>query len=80
MPVTIKKERLTIDLPAAEHRKIKAYAAYKGESLREFVLESIKARIERDAEEEDFLNILTKTTTLLEDLWNNKKDSAYDKL
>jgi uncharacterized protein (DUF1778 family) len=80
MPVVLKRERLTIDLPASEHRKIKAYAAYKGESLREFVLESIKTRMERDAEEGDFLSIMTKTTTLLEDLWNNKKDAAYDRL
>lgn len=80
MPVPEKRERLTIDLPAGEHRKIKAYAAYRGESLREFILESIKARMDRDAEEADFLSIMTKTNTLLEDLWNNKKDSAYDKL
>lgn len=80
MSVELKRERLTIDLPAGEHRKIKAYAAYKGESLREFVLESIRTRMERDAEEGDFLNIMTKTTTLLENLWNNKKDAAYDKL
>jgi uncharacterized protein (DUF1778 family) len=80
MPVGEKRERLTIDLPAGEPRKIKAYAAFKGESLKEFVLASIKARMERDAESEDFLNLLTKTPTLLEELWKNKKDSAYDNL
>ena len=43
-----KRERLTIDIPCEEHRKIKAYAALRGQSLREFVLGSIKNQMALD--------------------------------
>jgi len=73
-------ERLTIDLSSGEHRKIKAYAAYRGETLKKFVLESIRNRIEMETEKEDFLKIMTKPTSLLEELWDNETDAAYDDL
>jgi len=80
MSVTAKRERLTIDLSAEEHRKIKAYAAYHGKTLREFVIESIKTRIALDAEEEDLFMMTTKATEVLQELWDNEKDSAYDQI
>ena len=80
MPVAAKRERLTIDLLPEEHRKIKAYAAYRGKTLREFVVESVKAKIALDAEEDDLIMITTKPTTLLLELWDNERDSAYDKV
>jgi len=50
MAVGEKRERLTIDVTPEIHRKIKSYAASRGKSLREFVLESIKTQMERDSE------------------------------
>ena len=75
-----KKERLTIDLPSHEHRKIKALAAFRGETLKKFVLDSIRARVAAEAEEHDFLQIMTKPTKILQELWDNERDAAYDDL
>ena len=52
MAKTAKRDRLTIDLSPEEHRKIKAYAAYQGKSLKEFVVESIRIKMALDSERE----------------------------
>ncbi len=80
MAVAEKRERLTIDLASTEHRKIKAYAALRGQSLREFVLRSIRAQMERDEDEADLLKLTTKPTAALRELWDNDRDAAYDKM
>ncbi len=76
------RDRLSIDLPPKEHRKIKAYAAIHGQTIREYVLESIRERLHRENEMKE-LSSLTKDLEqdpVLKELWNNEKDSAYDKL
>lgn len=80
MGATAKRERLTIVLAAEEHRKIKAYAAFRGKTLREFVIESVKAKIALDAEEEDLFLMTTKPTEVLLELWDNEQGSAYDNI
>ncbi len=80
MTATKKRERLTIDISTDEHRKIKAYAAIRGQTLREFILGSIKAQMERDEEEADLRLLTTKPTECLRELWDNDRDGAYDGL
>ncbi len=63
-----KRERLTIDLTSEEHRKIKAYAAYQGKTLKEFVVESIQTKIALDSEQEDLNMLTTKPTSVLMEL------------
>lgn len=72
---TVKRERLTIDLSEEEHRKIKSYAALKGKSMKEFVLESIKNQMLLESETEANNSLLTKTSMLMQDIWDNDKDS-----
>ncbi len=75
------RERLSIDVLPEEHRQIKAYAAIHGKSIREYVIESIQERLRQEAEQKD-LSGLSKhldSDPVLKKLWNNKKDSAYDK-
>ncbi len=72
---TAKRERLTIDLSEEEHRKIKSYAALKGKSMKEFVLESIKNQMLLESETEANNSLLTKTSMLMQDIWDNDKDS-----
>jgi len=78
--VSAKRDRLTIDIAPEEHRKIKAYAALHGKTLKEFILESIKTQMERDAEEADLHSMTTKPTSALKEVWDNEKDSAYDEM
>jgi len=80
MATTGKRERLTIDLAPEEHRKIKSYAAFRGKTLKEFVLESIKTKMALEAEQEDLHLLTTKPTEVLMEIWDNDRDAAYDKL
>ena len=77
-----KRGRLSIDLFSDEHRQIKIYATLHGETIRDYVLESVRDRLKREAEEKassDLISSLEQDPVLTE-LWNNKKDAAYDKL
>lgn len=78
----VRRERLSIDVTPKEHKKIKILAVLHGETIREFVLESVQERISQENEEKG-LKYLTGNINkdpVLEKLWNNKKDAAYDKL
>ena len=74
--------RMSIEIDPGEHRQIKVFAALRGLSIRDYVLESIRERL-REEKETAELSGLTgeiKYDIVLKKLWNNDKDSAYDKL
>lgn len=80
--VMIVRERLSIDVFPEEHRQIKAYAAVCGQTIREYVLGSIRERLRKETEERG-LSALTahlEHDPILKKLWNNEKDAAYDRL
>lgn len=75
-------ERLSIDVRPEEHRQIKAYAALHGQTIRNYVVESIRARMHQESESKE-LSALTSNIhhdPVLKQLWDNKKDAEYDKL
>lgn len=79
---TKKRERLSIDILAQEHRKIKVYAAFYGITIRELLMKIIKEYLKKE-EEKKTLAILTarlEEDPLLQNLWNNEKDADYDNL
>ena len=74
--------RMSIDVLPEEHRQIKVYAALHGETIRDFVLESVRERLRRESEAKD-ISALTHHLNhdpVLRELWDNDKDAAYDKL
>ena len=76
------RDRLSIEILPNEHRQIKAYAALHGQTIREYVLESIRERLHHEAENKQ-MEDLTRNLgqdSVLRKLWGNEKDSAYDKL
>jgi len=76
------RERLSIDVLPEEHRRIKAYAALHGETIREYVIESVLERLRHEGEERE-LSALTmdlRKDPILKKLWDNEKDAAYDKI
>jgi len=78
----ITRERLSIDVLPEEHKRIKAYAALHGETIREYVVESVRERLRQEAEERG-LSALTMNLNqdpVLKELWDNEKDAAYDKI
>lgn len=76
------RERLSIDVLPEEHKRIKAYAALHGETIREYVVKSVRERLRQEAEERG-LSALTMNLNqdpVLKELWDNEKDAAYDKI
>jgi len=72
--------RLSIDILPGEHKQIKIYATLHGQSIREFVLESVRERLRHEAEDKDLLDMTTHISPVLQELWDNEKDAEYDKL
>lgn len=74
------KERLSIDVPPEEHRRIKIHAARHGVSIRLYVLESVRQRLSQEDEAKELSSMTTHTGRLLKEVWDNDKDAAYDQL
>jgi len=74
------KEILTIEVSPEEHEKIKLFADFHGNSIKEYVLESVRERMSLESEKEDLLKITTSINPVLKELWDNDKDAVYDEL
>ena len=76
----VKRKRLSIDVLPEEQRMIKAYATLHGQSIREYVLETINARLHQEQESNDILAMTTQINPVLKELWDNDKDTIYDEV
>ena len=76
------RDRLSIDVLPEEHKRIKAYAALHGETIQKYVIESVRERFRQEIEEKELstLTMNLKQDPVLKQLWDNKKDAAYDKI
>ena len=74
------RDRLSIEVLPSEHRQIKAYAALHGQTIRDYVMESVRERLRHEAEDKDLLDMTTHIGPALQELWDNAKDAEYDKL
>ncbi len=79
-----KRARLSIDLPLDLRRHLRIAAAQHDMSIRQYVLEAVHKRLKEDSgqkkEEEDVLALTAQEDLVLSELWDNKRDAAYDKL
>jgi len=79
--VNIKRERMSIDMLPQEHRQIKVCAALHGETIRDYVLECIRERLQHESKKESLVfSDHVDQDTVLKELWDNEKDAVYDKL
>ncbi len=78
--MTIKRERLSIDVTPEERRRVKAVAALTGKTLKDFVLESIREKIAKEVETRELEAMMIFPSSSLEDLWNNDMDAIYDEI
>ena len=76
----VQKNRLSIDVDPEEHQKIKLFATLQGTSIKEYVLTSIRERLERESEEKQLLAMTNQITPALKEVWDNDKDEAYNEL
>ena len=74
------RNRLSIDIDPEEHQKIIVFAVLQGNTIKEFVLESIRVRLNRESEEKQLLAMTTKINPVLKEVWNNKKDDIYNEI
>ena len=74
------RNRLSIDIDSEEHQKIKVFAVLQGKTIREYVLESIRERLDRESEEKQLLAMTTQINPVLKEVWNNKKDDIYNEI
>ena len=74
------RNRLSIDIDPEEHQKIKVFAVLQGKTIREYVLESIRERLDREFEEKQLLAMINQITPVLKEGWNNKKDDIYNEI
>lgn len=78
------RARLSIDLTRETRRRIRVAAARSDQSIRDYVLEAIEARLRREfadnATAAELVAMTEQADPVLTDLWNNPKDAIYDKL
>jgi uncharacterized protein (DUF1778 family) len=80
MRKAISMNRLSIDIDPEEHRLIKISAALHNQTIKEYLLEAIRKYIREEMENEHLRSMTSEISQSLQKLWNNKKDSDYDKL
>ena len=74
------RDRLSIEVLPDEHRQIKIYAALHGQTIRAYVLESIRERLHREAESKDLKDMTSHFGSAFKEVWDNKQDARYDGL
>jgi hypothetical protein len=78
--IASRRTRLSIDVPAADRRRIRLAAARRDESIRDYVLRAIETQLASDLESTNLTTMTDAADPVLGDLWKNSKDSAYDDL
>lgn len=77
-----KRPRISVDVLPELRRRLRMAAAKRDLTIREYVLEAIEERLREDLGEEDegVLTLTAKADPVLAELWDNPKDSEYDRL
>ena len=82
MQPTAKRPRISIDVPPEVRRRLRLAAAKRDITVRQYVLEAIEEQLREDLGEdsEGVLTLTAKADPVLAELWDNRKDSEYDRL
>lgn len=77
-----KRPRISVDVLPEVRRRLRLAAAKRDLTVRDYVLEAIEERLREDLGEEDegVLTLTAKVDPVLAELWDNPKDSEYDRL
>jgi len=77
-----KRPRISVDVLPELRRRLRLAAAKRDLTVRQYVLEAIEERLHEDLGEEDegMLALTGKADPVLAELWDNRRDSAYDRL
>jgi len=82
MQPTTKRPRISVDVPPEVRRRLRLAAAKRDLTIRQYVLEAIEEQLREDLGEdgEGVLTLTAKADPVLAELWDNRKDSEYDRL
>ncbi len=77
-----KRPRISVDVLPEVRRRVRMAAAKRGLSVQQYVIEAIEEQLREDFGEEDerVMTLAAKSDPVLAELWDNPKDSAYDRL
>lgn len=82
MESAAKRPRISVDVKPEVRRRLRLAAAKRDLTVRQYVLEAIEERLREDVgdEGEGVLALTAKADPVLAELWDNPKDSGYDRL
>ena len=82
MESSAKRPRISVDVVPEVRRRLRLAAARRDVSVQQYVVEAIEDRLREDLgdEGEELLALYAKADPLLADLWDNRRDAAYDRL
>jgi len=75
-----RRTRLSIDLPADLKRRIRMAAARRDQSIHDYVLVALRARLQEDlpGSPDGLLALDAASDPVLAELWDNPRDAIYD--
>ena len=81
MESSVKRPRVSVDV-VPEVRRLRLAAARRDVTVRQYVLEAIEERLREDLGDEgqELLALNATADPLLAELWDNRRDAAYDRL
>jgi len=79
---TAKRPRISVDVMPEVRRRLRLAAAKRDLTVRQYVLDAIEERLREDlGDEDEGVSALTgKADPVLAELWDNRRDAAYDRL
>jgi uncharacterized protein (DUF1778 family) len=82
MESSAKRPRISVDVLPEVRRRLRLAAAKHDLTIRQYVLEAIEERLREDLGEQDegMLTLTAKADPVLAELWDNPRDSEYDRL
>jgi len=77
-----KRPRISLDVIPEVRRRLRLAAATRDLTVRQYVLDAIEERLREDlGDEDEGMSALTgKADPVLAELWDNRRDAAYDRL
>ena len=77
-----KRPRISIDVVPEVRRRLRLAAAKRDLTIRQYVLEAIEERLREDLgdESEGVLALTAQADPVLAELWDNPRDSEYDRI
>lgn len=76
-----KRPRISLDVASDLRRRLRLAAAKRDQTITQYLMEAIEERLREDLSESESSSVLSaKTDPVLATLWDNPRDSEYDRL